>query len=56
MPSGKKSEEIEDISRALMSPVAVDVIRTIDPMVILRAQGYPSRNLLIQGAAYDTVQ
>ena len=38
-----------------MAPVAVDVIKTIDPMVILRARGYPSRNLLIRGAAYDTV-
>ena len=54
-PSGKKSEEIEDIARAFMAPVAVDVIRTTDPMVILIAQGRPSRNLLIRGASYDTV-
>ena len=39
-----------------MAPVAVNVIKTIDPMVILRAQGNPPRNLLIQGAVYDTVQ
>ena len=39
-----------------MAPVAVDVIKTIDPMVIIRSRGNPSRNLLIQGAAYDTVQ
>ena len=32
------------------------VIRTTDPMVILRAQGRPSRNLLIRAADYDTVQ
>ena len=38
-----------------MEPVAVDVIRTTDPMVILIARGRPSRNLLIRGAAYDTV-
>ena len=38
-----------------MAPVAVDVIRTTDPMVILRARGRPSRNLLIRGAAYDIV-
>ena len=56
MPSGNKSEYIEEIARASMAPVAVDVIKTIDPMVILREQGDPSRNLLIRGAAYDTVQ
>ena len=55
MPSGKKSEETEEIDRASMEPVAVDFIRTSDPMVILRARGRPSRNLLILGAAYDTV-
>ena len=38
-----------------MAPVAVDVIKTMDPMVILRARGNPSRNLLIRGAAYDIV-
>ena len=46
-PSGKKSEEIEEIARSSMEPVAVDVIKTIDPMVTLRARGNPSRNLLI---------
>ena len=39
-----------------MSPVEVDVIRTTDPMFILRARGRPSRNLIIRGAAYNTVQ
>ena len=38
-----------------MVTVAVDVIKTIDPMVILRARGNHSRNLLIRGAAYDIV-
>ena len=38
-----------------MAPIVVDVIRTTDSIVILRAQGIPSRNLLILGAAYDTV-
>ena len=38
-----------------MSPVVVHVIRTTDTMVILRAQGRPSRNLLIRGAAYYNV-
>ena len=36
-PSGKKAEENEEIARASIAPVAVDVIRTTDPMVILRA-------------------
>ena len=39
--SGTKSEEIEDIARSSMAPIAVDSIRTTDPMVILRAQGIP---------------
>ena len=39
-----------------MAYLAVDAIRTTDPMVILRAHGRPSRNLLIRAAAYDTVQ
>ena len=39
-----------------MAPVSVYVIKTIDPMVILRARGDPSRNLLIRGAAYDSVK
>ena len=40
-PSGTKWEEIEEIARASMTPVAVDVIRTTDPMVILRSRGRP---------------
>ena len=55
MPSGNKSEEIEEISRASMAPVAVDIIKTIDPMVILISQGGKSRDLLIRGAAYYIV-
>ena len=39
-----------------MAPVAVDDIRTTGPMAILRAKGGSSRKLLIQAAAYDTVQ
>ena len=50
-PSGTKSEETEEIARASMAPVAVYGIRTTDPMVILRAHGRPSRNLLIRAAA-----
>ena len=38
-----------------MAPVVIDVIRTTDPMVILRARRNESRNLLIRGAAYDIV-
>ena len=55
-PPGKKSEEIEDIDRASMSPVAVETIRMTYPMVILRSKGIPSSNLLIRAEAYDTVQ
>ena len=40
----------------MVSPVAFDVIRTTDPMVVLRAQVIPSRNLIILAAAYDTIQ
>ena len=54
-PSGKKAEEIEEIARASMAPVVIDVIKTVDPMVILIARGNQSRNLLIRGAAYDIV-
>ena len=35
-PLGTKSEEIEDIARASMAPVAVESIKTTEPMVILR--------------------
>ena len=38
-----------------MAPVVIDVIRTTDPMVVLRARQNESRNLLIRGAAYDIV-
>ena len=31
-----------------MAPVAVDVIKTIDPMVILRARGNQSRKSLFE--------
>ena len=39
-----------------MAPGEVKAISTTDPMVILRAKGRSSRNLLIRAAAYDTVQ
>ena len=39
-----------------MAPVEFNSIRTIDPMVTLRAMGGSSRNLPTQVAAYDTVQ
>ena len=39
-----------------MVHVEVDTIRTTDPMVILRVQGRPSRNLLILASSYDTFQ
>ena len=55
-PLGMKLEEIEEIARASMAPGEFKDIRTTDPMVILRAKGVSSRNLLIRVAAYDTVQ
>ena len=55
-PSGVKSKEIENISRAYMAPGEVESNRNTDPMVILRSKGGSSRNLLIRAAAYDTVQ
>ena len=39
-----------------MAPGEVEAIRMTDPMVILRAKGGSSRNLLILVAAYDNVQ
>ena len=55
-PSGMKSEEIENISRAPMATGEVEGVRTTEPMVILRAKGRSSRKLLIRAAAYNTVQ
>ena len=39
-----------------MAPGEIKATRTTDPMVILREKGISLRNLLIQVAAYDTVQ
>ena len=39
-----------------MAPVAVDDIRKTDPMVVLRAKGTSSRNLIIRAVSYGTVQ
>ena len=55
-PLGKKSEQIEDISRTSMANGEVKAIRTTEPMVTLRSKGRSSRNILIRVAAYDTVQ
>ena len=51
-----KSEEIKDIYRAYMAPGEVEAITKNDPMVIFRAKGVYSGNLLIRDAAYNTVQ
>ena len=56
MPPGMKSEETKDIDRAYMAPGEVESIKTTYQMVILRANGVSSRNLLIRATAYDTVQ
>ena len=54
-PKGKKAEEIEVIARASIAPEDGVVIRTTDPMVVLREKGNvgASRNLLLRAAAYD---
>ena len=39
-----------------MAPGEVGSISTTESMVILRAKGVSSRNLLIRAAAYDAVQ
>ena len=38
-PSGKKSEEIEEIARVSMAPGEVEAKGTADSMIILRAKG-----------------
>ena len=55
-PSGRESEEIEEIARDFMAPGEVKAIRTTESMVILRAKGRSSRNLIIRSASYDNVQ
>ena len=53
--TGKKATELAILSESIMSPVTVDNITTTDPVVILKARGNTSRNLIIRSAAYDII-
>ena len=50
------SKGINQISEDTLSPIQLQVTRTNDPMVIIRAKGstqQPSRNIILWAAAYD---
>ena len=52
------SKGINQISEDTLAPIKLQVTRTNNPMVIIRATGstqQPSRNILLRAAAYDTV-
>ena len=55
-PKGKNPEESKVIDRKIIATEDVVVIRTTDPMVVLREKGkvVASMNLLLRAAAYDT--
>ena len=53
------SKGINWIAEDTVAPIQLEVTRTNDPMVIIRAKGstqQPSRNILLWVAAYDTVR
>ena len=53
------SKGINCIAEDTVAPIQLQVTRTNDPIVIIRAKGsthQPSRNILLRAAAYDTVQ
>ena len=53
------SKGVDFISEDTVAPIQLQVTRTNDPMVIIRAKGstqQPSRNGLLPAAAYDTVR
>ena len=53
------SKGINQIAEDTVAPIQLQVKRTNDPMVIIRAKGRtqkPSRNIIIRTAAYDTVR
>ena len=56
--SGAKAEEINEISLHTVATIEVQVTRTDDPMVVLRAKGAQqlSRNIVLQATAYDAVK
>ena len=52
------SKGVNLIAEEIVAPIQLEVTRTNDPMVIIRAKGstqQPSRNILLRAAAYDTV-
>ena len=53
--SGKKAVELEYIRREVMAPVAVEISRTSEEYVVLRAKLDTTRNLLIRAACFDIV-
>ena len=53
------SNGINKIAEDTLAPIKLQVTRTNDPMVIIRAKGIiqqPSRKILLLAAVYDTVQ
>ena len=53
------SKFINQISEDTLAPINLQVSRTNDPMVIIRAKGstqQPSRKIILRAAAYDTVR
>jgi hypothetical protein len=52
---GKKSVEIDIITRQALRNVDFNVRTSVDPVVIIKAQGKSDRNLLIRSVAYDVV-
>ena len=52
------SKGVNLIAEVTVAPIQLEMTRTNDPMVIIRAKGStqkPSRNILLRAAAYDTV-
>ena len=52
---GKKSVEIDIMTRQALGNVDFNVRTSVDPVVIMKAQGKSDRNLLIRSVAYDVV-
>ena len=53
------SKGVNLITEGTVAPIQLEVTRTNDPMVIIRAKGstqQPSINILLRAAVYDTVQ
>jgi hypothetical protein len=52
---GKKSVEIDIMTRQALCNVELNVQTTVDPLVIIKAKGACDRNLLIRSVAYEVV-